>query len=84
MITSELPASHECLIYEQSVKYLNQICLPELIHLKKINVLLKCQRLCHVTLPTLVKTRYYQRNLLTIPGICNEQTSFGLLILYLM
>lgn len=35
MITSELADSYECQIYGQSVKYLNQICLPELIHLKK-------------------------------------------------
>lgn len=35
MITSELTASHEFQIYGQSIKYSNQICLPELIHQKK-------------------------------------------------
>lgn len=38
MITSELTASHECQIYGQSVKYLHQIRLPELINLKYIYV----------------------------------------------
>lgn len=37
MITSGLTASHECQIYGQSVKYSNQICLPELIQQKKKN-----------------------------------------------
>lgn len=64
MITSELAASHECQIYGQSVKYLNQNCLPELIHLKKTNhILLKCQGLCHVILSVRKKTGCYQKEI---------------------
>lgn len=64
MITSELADSHRCQIYGRSVKYLKQICLPELIHLKKTNhTLLKCQGLCHVISSVQKKTEYYQKEI---------------------
>lgn len=74
MIASELAASKEYQIYGQSVKYFNEICLPELIHLKKkkhthtppkkkgkktTDILLKC----HGILPVGNKACCYQREI---------------------
>lgn len=68
MIALELAASHGYQFYGQSVIYLNQICLPKLIHLKNIkenktkkptHILLKC----HVILPVGKKACCYQREI---------------------
>lgn len=75
MITSELTASHECQIYGQTVKYLNQICLPELIHLKK--------NACCSQMPWVMSCHFAsakeimllsKRNLLTICRMWNTQS----------